>query len=48
MDALRAAEDAELDLSSWRVAANGAEPVRWRAVRAFTETFAPYGFAPGP
>ncbi|WP_327345458.1 fatty acyl-AMP ligase [Streptomyces europaeiscabiei] len=46
VDALRAAEDTELDLSSWRVAANGAEPVRWRAVRAFTETFAPYGFAP--
>ncbi|MEU2794140.1 fatty acyl-AMP ligase [Streptomyces sp. NPDC007100] len=34
-----------IDLSSWRVAANGAEPVRWRTIRAFTETFAPAGFA---
>ncbi|MER5868011.1 fatty acyl-AMP ligase [Kitasatospora sp. NPDC002040] len=35
----------ELDLSSWRVAANGAEPVRWQTVQAFTEAFAPIGFA---
>ncbi|PVC77005.1 fatty acyl-AMP ligase [Streptomyces sp. CS131] len=34
------------DLSSWRVAANGAEPVRWRAIRDFTEAFAPHGFRP--
>lgn len=33
-----------LDLSSLRVAANGAEPVRWDTVRAFTGTFAPAGF----
>ncbi|MEU9336958.1 fatty acyl-AMP ligase [Streptomyces sp. NPDC048290] len=33
-----------LDLSSLRVAANGAEPVRWGAVRAFTRTFAAAGF----
>ncbi|MFJ7046424.1 hypothetical protein CTU88_08790 [Streptomyces sp. JV178] len=46
VSALRDAGDVDLDLSSWRVAANGAEPVRWRAVRDFTETFAPYGFAP--
>ncbi|WP_405810135.1 fatty acyl-AMP ligase [Streptomyces sp. NBC_00210] len=32
------------DLSSWRVAANGAEPVRWGTIRAFDEAFAPYGF----
>ncbi|MFK4105097.1 fatty acyl-AMP ligase [Streptomyces sp. NPDC019531] len=32
------------DLSSWRVAANGAEPVRWHAIRQFTEAFAPHGF----
>ncbi|MFD8708487.1 fatty acyl-AMP ligase [Kitasatospora sp. NPDC059648] len=35
-----------LDLSSWRVAANGAEPVRWQAVRSFAEAFAPAGFRP--
>lgn len=34
------------DLSSWRVAGNGAEPIRWRTLRSFSETFAPYGFAP--
>lgn len=37
---------AGVDLSSWRVAANGAEPVRWRTVEAFTAAFAPYGFDP--
>ncbi|ARF58001.1 fatty acyl-AMP ligase [Streptomyces gilvosporeus] len=35
----------DIDLSSWRVAANGAEPVRWHAVRSFTEAFAKAGFA---
>ncbi|WP_051852084.1 fatty acyl-AMP ligase [Streptomyces sp. NRRL F-5650] len=34
------------DLSAWRVAANGAEPVRWATVRSFTEAFAPHGFDP--
>ncbi|MFE5597700.1 fatty acyl-AMP ligase [Streptomyces coelicoflavus] len=34
------------DLSRWRVAANGAEPVRWTTIRSFTEAFAPYGFDP--
>ncbi|MFD8913584.1 fatty acyl-AMP ligase [Streptomyces sp. NPDC059575] len=34
------------DLSRWRVAANGAEPVRWGTIRSFTEAFAPYGFDP--
>ncbi|MEU6460059.1 fatty acyl-AMP ligase [Streptomyces sp. NPDC047065] len=34
------------DLSSWRVAANGAEPVRWHVVREFTEAFAAHGFRP--
>ncbi|MFF7459692.1 fatty acyl-AMP ligase [Kitasatospora sp. NPDC008115] len=49
---VRAAEEAgagavaALDLSSWRAAVNGAEPVRWRAVKSFTETFGPAGFAP--
>ncbi|MFB6824912.1 fatty acyl-AMP ligase [Streptomyces virginiae] len=41
-----AAVGSRLDLSSWRVAANGAEPVRWAAVRSFTEAFAAAGFAP--
>ncbi|WP_330181677.1 fatty acyl-AMP ligase [Nocardia sp. NBC_01503] len=37
----------ELDLSSWRVAFNGAEPIRPGTLRAFTETFAAYGFSAG-
>jgi acyl-CoA synthetase (AMP-forming)/AMP-acid ligase II len=34
----------ELDLSTWRVAANGAEPVRDETMRRFSATFAPAGF----
>lgn len=33
-----------LDLSRWRVAGNGAEPVRAETLRRFTETFGPQGF----
>ncbi len=33
-----------LDLSSWQVAFNGAEPVRAETLERFSETFAPYGF----
>ena len=33
-----------LDLSSWEVAFNGAEPVRAETLDRFTETFAPCGF----
>lgn len=33
-----------LDLSSWKAAVNGAEPVRAATLRRFTETFAPAGF----
>ncbi|MDO0917728.1 fatty acyl-AMP ligase [Streptomyces sp. DT2A-34] len=33
-----------LDLSSWKVAFNGAEPVRAATLRRFTDTFAPAGF----
>lgn len=35
---------AGLDLSSWEVAFNGAEPVRADTLRRFTERFGPYGF----
>ncbi|MBF6353222.1 HAD-IIIC family phosphatase [Nocardia higoensis] len=35
-----------LDLSRWRVAFNGSEPVRPATVRRFAETFAPAGFRP--
>lgn len=36
-----------LDLSSWRVALNGAEPVSPRTVDLFNARFAKYGFRPG-
>jgi 1-acyl-sn-glycerol-3-phosphate acyltransferase len=40
-------EIAGLDLSSWRMALNGAEPVSPETLRRFTERFAPHGFRPG-
>ena len=33
-----------LDLSSWQVAFNGAEPINHETLNSFVETFAPYGF----
>ncbi len=36
-----------LDLSSWRMALNGAEPVSPDAVRRFIERYSKYGFQPG-
>ncbi len=41
---IKAAEREGLDLSSWRLALNGAEPVNYRTVRLFCETYAPFGF----
>jgi len=40
------AERADLDLSSWQVAFNGAEPVRRDTMERFAEAFAPAGFRP--
>ena len=37
-----------LDLCSWRIALNGAEPVSPEAVRRFIDRFTPYGFARAP
>ncbi|MFN6571724.1 fatty acyl-AMP ligase [Dendronalium sp. ChiSLP03b] len=34
----------DLDLSSWEIAGNGAEPVRPETLERFTALFAPYGF----
>ncbi|MCK9893653.1 fatty acyl-AMP ligase [Frankia sp. AgB32] len=34
---------ADLDLSCWKIAFNGAEPLRAQTMRRFAETFAPYG-----
>lgn len=36
-----------MDLSAWRIALSGAEPVRADTVAAFQEAFAPYGFPAG-
>ncbi|WP_165497796.1 non-ribosomal peptide synthetase/type I polyketide synthase [Pseudoduganella albidiflava] len=47
MKSVTAGELAELDLSCWQGALNGAEPVRMETMRAFTEKFAPAGFRAG-
>ncbi|MEB3023749.1 fatty acyl-AMP ligase [[Mycobacterium] crassicus] len=39
-------ERAALDLSDWQVALNGGEPVNPATLQAFSEAFAPAGFAP--
>ncbi|HEX5760533.1 MAG TPA: fatty acyl-AMP ligase [Thermoanaerobaculia bacterium] len=43
---IRDAEMEGVDLSSWRLALNGAEPVAPPVLRAFTERFARWGFRP--
>ena len=43
---ITAEQRAGLDLSCWRVAFNGAEPVNPRTIREFTDQFASCGFAP--
>lgn len=43
--AARASSVGELELSSWVVAFNGAEPIRPDTLRRFAETFAPFGFS---
>lgn len=35
---------AQLDLSSWEVAFNGSEPIRWETLKAFSDRFASTGF----
>jgi acyl-CoA synthetase (AMP-forming)/AMP-acid ligase II len=37
-------ERARLDLTSWKLVFNGAEPVRWSALEAFVKRFGPCGF----
>ncbi|WP_369683239.1 SDR family NAD(P)-dependent oxidoreductase [Pseudomonas agarici] len=45
-DRVTEAECQGLDLSSWRLTINGAEPVRANAIRRFNEKFSPYGLSP--
>jgi len=45
VDKISAAERRELDLSSWRVVSNGAEPVRAATLERFEQAFAPHGLA---
>jgi phthiocerol/phenolphthiocerol synthesis type-I polyketide synthase C len=44
VEKITAQEREALDLSSWKLAFNGAEPVRAETIDRFTETFAPMGF----
>lgn len=41
-----AVDRAALDLSGWRLACNGAEPIRAESLDRFTEAFGPSGFRP--
>ncbi|BAY66478.1 amino acid adenylation domain-containing protein [Calothrix brevissima NIES-22] len=44
IDKITPEQRATLDLSSWDVAFNGAEPIRSQTLERFTQTFAPCGF----
>lgn len=46
-DRIRNSQLQQLDLSCWRVAFCGAEPVRRNTMRAFTDRFRPAGFSSG-
>ena len=46
VDRFRPDQMAGIDLSGWKIALNGAEPVRADTMERFIETFAPYGFDP--
>jgi acyl-CoA synthetase (AMP-forming)/AMP-acid ligase II len=46
VDRFRPDQMAGIDLSGWKVALNGAEPVRAETMEHFIATFAPYGFDP--
>ena len=47
VDRFRADRMEGVDLSCWKLALNGAEPVQAETIARFAATFAPYGFAPG-
>ena len=46
VDRFRSEQMEGVDLSNWKIALNGAEPVRASTLERFAETFAPYGFSP--
>lgn len=45
LNKISAEQRASLDLSSWHMALNAAEPVRASTLRRFSEVFAPFGFS---
>lgn len=44
VDRISVDQRATLDLSSWKIALSGAEPIRSETLDQFTEAFSPYGF----